>query len=153
MKTLVTMTNIRRKMRMNIKFKALAAALAAVTALSCASVTAFADKLKTVDGIRYRYSDSGQQVGKYTGWAKTSKGRYYYKDGVKVRNTWIKNKKGEYRYLGSDGRMVTGWYDVKQGKEGRFSWFDDNGVWDEQTYYSRYNEYEGFGNTVTIKVA
>ena len=33
---------------MNIKFKALAAALAAVTALSCASVTAFADRLKTV---------------------------------------------------------------------------------------------------------
>ena len=54
------MTDIRRKMRMNIKFKALAAALAAVTALSCASVTAFADKLKTVDGIKYRYSDSGE---------------------------------------------------------------------------------------------
>ena len=147
------MTDIRRKMRMNMKFKALAVALTAVTALSCTSATAYADKLKTVDGVTYRYSDSGDVKGKYIGWAKTSKGRYYYKDGVKVRNTWIKNKKGEYRYLGSDGRMVTGWYDVKQGKEGRFSWFNENGVWDGQTYYSRYDEYEGFGNTVTIKVA
>ena len=97
------MTDIRRKMRMNIKFKALAAALAAVTALSCASVTAFADRLKTVDGVTYRYSDSGEAKGKYTGWAKTSKGRYYYKDGVKVRNTWIKNKKGEYAILAATG--------------------------------------------------
>ena len=131
----------------------MAATLAAVTALSCTSATAFADRLKTVDGVTYRYSDSGDVNGKYTGWAKTSKGRYYCKDGVKVRNTWIKNKKGECRYLGSDGRMVTGWYDVKQGKEGRFSWFNENGVWDGQTYYSHYDEYEGFGNTVTIKVA
>ena len=91
---------------------------------------------------------------KQNGWYTSADGsRYYYKNGVKVRKTWIKNKKGEYRYLGSDGRMVTGWYDVKQGKEGRFSWFNENGVWDGQTYYSRYNEYEGFGNTVTIKVA
>ena len=66
---------------------------------------------------------------------------------------YVKNKKGEYRYLGSDGRMVTGWYEVKHGKEGRFSWFNENGVWDGQTHYSRYDEYEGFGNYVKVKVS
>ena len=152
MMTLVTMTDIRRKMRMNIKFKALAVALAAVTALSCASVTAFADKLKTVDGVTYRYSDNGEAKGKYTGWAKTSKGRYCYKDGVKLKNKWIKDSKGRYRYLDKYGRMVTGWYEISRGG-GKYSWFDENGYWDGNSYCSKYSDAVRFGTYVRIKVS
>ena len=93
--------------------KLTAAALAAITAMSCAGVTAFADKLKTVDGTLYRYSDSGEQVGKYTGWVKTSKGRYYYRDGVKLKSRWISVKGKRTYFLRKDGRMATG--DVKIG--------------------------------------
>ncbi len=139
---------------MKRKLKVFAAALAAVTAMTCASVTACADSLKTVDGVTYRYSDSGAEKGKFTGWATAKNGtKYYYKDGVRLKNTWIKNKQGLYRCVDKKGRMVTGWAEVKMGKEGRFSWFGDNGVWDGKTYYSRYSEAEKFGNTVKIKVS
>ncbi|MBP3856878.1 MAG: hypothetical protein IK990_14840 [Ruminiclostridium sp.] len=50
---------------MRKSIRSLAAVLAAITAMSCANVTAFADKLKTVDGIKYRYSDSGEQLGTF----------------------------------------------------------------------------------------
>ena len=122
---------------MKKSFKLIAAALAAITAMSCTSATAFADKLKTVDGVTYRYSDSGEQVGKYTGWAKTSKGKRYYKNGVMYKNKWIKTKSGKYYYAGSDGYMRTGWARVTRGK-GLYSYFDKNGVWDGKTYYKGY---------------
>ena len=115
----------------------LSAALAAITVMSCASVPAFADKLKTVDGVTYRYSDSSQQVGKYTGWAKTSKGKRYYKNGIVYKNKWIKTKAGKYYYAGSDGYMRTGWAKVSVGK-GNYSYFDKNGIWDGKVYYKGY---------------
>ena len=117
--------------------KILSAALAAITVMSCASVPAFADKIKTIDGVTYRYSDSGQQVGKYTGWAKTSKGKRYYKNGIVYKNKWIKTKAGKYYYAGSDGYMRTGWAKVSVGK-GNYSYFDKNGVWDGKVYYKGY---------------
>lgn len=116
--------------------KVAAAALAAVTAISCTGVTACADKLKTVDGIKYRYSDSGEQLSTYTGWTKTSKGRRYYKDGVMYTNSWIKTKKGYY-YAGKDGYMRTGWAKFTRG-EGVYSYFDENGLWDGKTHYAHY---------------
>ena len=122
---------------MKKSFKLIAAALAAITAMSCTSATAFADKLKTVDGVTYRYSDSGEQISKYTGWAKTSKGKRYYKNGVMYKNKWIKTKSGKYYYAGSDGYMRTGWARVTRGK-GFYSYFDKNGVWDGKTYYKGY---------------
>ena len=100
--------------------KLIAAALAAITALSCASVAAFADKLKTVDGVTYRYSDSGEVKGKYTGWAKTSKGRVYYKNGVKLKKCWLKvNGKRAY-YLKSNGLMAVGDVEFKNGRTYHF---------------------------------
>ncbi|MBP3855378.1 MAG: hypothetical protein IK990_07205 [Ruminiclostridium sp.] len=92
---------------MKRSIKLLAAALAAITAMSCTSATAFADTLKVVDGVTYRYSDSGEQLGKYTGWAKTSKGKVYYKNGVKVtKNTTIKG----IRYKFNKNGICTGKY-------------------------------------------
>ena len=117
--------------------KIIAASLAAVTAMSCASAAAFADKLKTVDGITYRYSDSGEQTEKYTGWTRSSKGRRCYKNGVMYKNKWIKTKSGKYYYAGKDGYMRTGWAAVTRG-QGIYSYFDKNGVWDGKTYFNGY---------------
>ena len=100
--------------------KLIAATLAAVTALSCASVNAFADKLKTVEGVTYRYTDSGEAKGKYTGWAKTSKGRYYYKDGVKLKSKWLSVKGRKTYYLLSSGKMATGDVFFKNGRTYHF---------------------------------
>ena len=90
-----------------------AAALAAIAAMSCTSATAFADKLKTVDGVTYKYSDSGEQIGKYSGWAKTSKGRRYYKNGVLCKNKWLKFKSGKWFYFDENGYMATGWTHIE----------------------------------------
>ncbi len=109
---------------MKISFKLTAAALAAITSMSCASVTAYADKLKTVDGTLYRYSDSGEVKGKYTGWVKTSKGRYYYKNGKKIKNKWLKLNGQPTYYLGKNGRAMTGPVYLSNGA---LYHFDDNG--------------------------
>ena len=105
---------------MKKSFKTFAAALAAITAMSCTSATAFADKLKVVDGVTYKYSDSGEQKGKYTGWAKNSKGKVYYKNGVKLKNCWLKvNGKRAY-YLKSNGLMAVGDVEFKNGRTYHF---------------------------------
>ena len=110
---------------MKKSFKILAAALAAITAMSCTSATAFADKFKTVDGVTYLYSDTGSQKGKYTGWAKAKSGaKYYYKDGVKLKNKWLKVKGKKTYYLQSNGKMAIG--DV-YFSNGRIYHFDDKG--------------------------
>ncbi len=88
------------------------------------------------------------------GWVTGRSGaKYYYKNGVRVKNTWIKSKNGKYRYVDADGKMVTGWADVKRGKDGRFSWFDENGYWDGNTYPSKYSDEVRFGTYVSIKVS
>lgn len=92
------------------RLRAFAALLAAVTAMSCTSATVFADTLRTVDGIRCRYSDSGELLGKYTGWAKSKSGnRYYYIDGVKVtKNTVINGTRWKFAKNGVCGGKFTG---------------------------------------------
>lgn len=126
-----------RKNIMKKSFKILSAALAAITVMSCTSATAFADKIKTIDGVRYLYSDSGENKGKYTGWAKTSKGKRYYNKGIMCNNRWLKTQKGKYYYAGNDGYMRTGWAKVSRGK-GNYSYFNKNGVWDGKVYYTGY---------------
>ena len=122
------------------RIKKLAAAIAAsVIALNMAlasSAVISADSIKTIDGVKYRYSDSGEQLGKYTGWTRAAKGRRYYKNGVMYKNRWIKTKKGYY-YAGKDGYMRTGWTHVTRG-EGAYSYFDENGLWDGKAYYTGY---------------
>ena len=102
---------------MKRKFKLLAAALAAITAMSCTSATAFADKLKVVDGVTYKYSDSGEQKGKYTGWAKNSKGNYYYQNGIKVKkNTTINGVRYKFDKTGLCTGKFTGWTKSTSGR-------------------------------------
>ncbi|MBP5604084.1 MAG: hypothetical protein J6X60_00870 [Ruminiclostridium sp.] len=94
--------------------KLMAAALAAVAAMSYASATAFADKLRTVDGVTYRYSDTGEQLGTYTGWTQNSVGKRYYINGILIKNKWLKMKSGKRFYVDEDGYMLIGWTHVGQ---------------------------------------
>ncbi len=107
-------------------FRLFAAALAVITALSCTSVTAFADKLKTVDGVKYRCSESGEQIEKYTGWTKTKSGkRYYYEDGVRVtKNTTINGVR--WKFAGNG---------VCKGKFTGFTWAtNENMKYNDEDY-------------------
>ncbi len=104
--------------------KILSAALAAITVMSCASVPAFADKLKTVDGVTYRYSDSGEQLGTYSGFALSISGRRYYKNGALVKNKWLKTASGKRYYAGSNGILYTGWHKFTNG----WHWFNEKGI-------------------------
>lgn len=126
--------------------KLLAASLAAITAMSCTSATTFADKIKTVDGVRYLYSDSGVNKGKYTGWAKSSKGKMYFKNGIKVtKNTTINGIRYKFSSDGYCLGKFTGW---TKSSSGRRYW--KNGVmyknkWvkssDGKYYYAGSNGY------------
>ena len=94
---------------MKKKIKALVSALTAAAILACSSVPAYADKVKTVDGLLYRYSDSGVKLGKYTGWAKNAGGdRFYYKNGVKLRSCWLCVNGRKTYYIQKNGTMATG---------------------------------------------
>ena len=99
--------------------------VAVAMVVNICSVTVFADKLNTVDGITYRYSDSGEAKGKYTGWAKAKNGaKYYYKDGVKLTSKWLTVKGEKTYYLRNNGKMATG--DVLF-TNGRTYHFNENG--------------------------
>ncbi len=105
--------------------KAIAAAAAAAVIMFCSAVSASADRIKTVSGIMYRYTDSGALTGKYTGWAKTKSGaRYYYKDGEMIKNKWIAVKGQKTYYLRSSGKAATGCVNFKNGNMYHFG---DNG--------------------------
>ena len=71
---------------------------------------------------------------------------------MRVKNTWIKDKKGRYRYIDKTGKMAVGWCEVSRG-DGRFSWFDENGYWDGNSYCSKYSDAVRFGTYVRIKVS
>lgn len=89
------------------------------------TVCASADSLKTVDKLLYRYSDSGENLGKYTGWAKSAKGkRYYYKNGVRVtKNTVIHGIRYKFDKNGVCTGKYTGFVTSSKGKR-----FYQNGV-------------------------
>ena len=126
--------------------KLCAALLSLVLTSSTLSVSAYADKLKISEGIVYRYTDDNQKVGVYTGWAKTSAGKRYYRNGILLKNAVIRLSDKKRYCFGSDGYMVTGWkkfgkgwhYFDESGTEvigdvsinGKDFFFSDSGVWD-----------------------
>ena len=77
-------------------------------------------KNSTIDGVRYIFNKYGKCEGKYTGWAKNSKGKVYYKDGVKVtKNTTI----GGVRYkFSSDGYCKGKFTGFTKSSQGRKYW-------------------------------
>ncbi|MGN0553455.1 MAG: hypothetical protein ACI4I1_08725 [Oscillospiraceae bacterium] len=128
------------------------AVIISATLMINTAVMVSADTIKTVNGIAYRYSDSGEQTGKFTGWAKNSKGRRYYKNGVLYKNKWIKLKSGKRFYAGEDGYLTLGWYKTDNGWcyfneangemsvgeteiNGKTYTFSENGIWDGLSDY------------------
>lgn len=98
---------------MKKSLKLSAAMLAISIALSGMSVVSFADKLKTVNGVKYVYSDDGKLKGKYSGWNTAKSGtKYYYKDGVRVKNSWLKEKGVRTYYVDNKGKAVVGYYNL-----------------------------------------
>lgn len=103
------------------------AILAALAAIGSLTVSASADSLKRVDKVMYRYSDSGENLGEYTGFAKTEDGRrWYYKKGVLVRDEWIETDSGKRYYAAKDGTLLTG----KKAVGDKIYTFDKRGRWD-----------------------
>ncbi len=98
--------------------KVFALFLSVFMAVGSFTVSTHADCLKKTNGITYRYSDSGENVGEYTGWAKSSKGkRYYYKNGIRVtKNTVINGIRYKFNQNGVCTGKYTGFVTTSKGK-------------------------------------
>lgn len=104
-----------------MKAKIIPALAAAVVTVSCMSINTYADKLTTRDGLKYVVSDSGEEKGLYTGWAKSGDNKYYYKNGVMKKDCWL-NSKGTRKYLiREDGTLAKGWVLI----DNRWHYFDE----------------------------
>lgn len=65
-------------------------------------------KATTIDGVLYKFDKNGVCGGKYSGWAKTKTAKYYYKNGTKMKNCWIKSNGKKTYYLLKSGKMAVG---------------------------------------------
>lgn len=59
-----------------------------------------------IGGVRYKFTSDGVCEGKYTGWTKSSNGRRYWKDGILIRNRYLRTKSGT-RYYADENGYVT----------------------------------------------
>lgn len=107
-----------------MKLKKILAASAALLAMTFAPVNVFADTLAERDGLKYLISDSGEDLGLYSGWTKKGDDHYYYKDGVRKKNCWLTSNGEKKYFLQADGTRATGKVTVN-GVEYEF---DSNGV-------------------------
>lgn len=105
----------------NIK-KTISAIMAAAVIFGTAATPVSADKLKTTDGVIYKYDDDSNLIGEFSGWAKTDGISRRYADG-KPYTGWLKNKDGSYKYV-LDGYIVKGEMPIKN----KVYTFDENGV-------------------------
>ena len=97
--------------------KSLVAVLAILTISEALNAVTFADSLKTISNVTYKYSDNGDCVGKYTGWAKNSEGKCYYKNGVKVtKSTNINGVRYKFNEKGICTGKYTGWAKNSEGR-------------------------------------
>lgn len=89
-----------------------------VAALSLSlSVSVFADSIRTVDGVAYRISEENERVEVYTGWAKSQKGKSYYKKGkVVTKSTVIDGVRYRFSSDGICQGKYTGWTKSSEGK-------------------------------------
>lgn len=128
---------------MKRSLKLTAAAFAAMTAISCMGLSSFADKVKIVDGTAYRYSESGEQKGVFSGWKKTANGKMFYKNGVLIRNKWVIKKSGARFYLNAEGIAETGW--VHTGKAWYYVDAQNGALTGEQTLGGHVYSFSGKG--------
>lgn len=107
-----------------MKVKKIIAIAAAVFTMSCMTVNVCADTLEDRDGLKYRISDSGENLGLYSGWTTRGDERYYFKDGVRKKNCWLTSKGKRKYFLQANGTLATG----KVTIEGVEYEFDGKGV-------------------------
>ena len=93
--------------------------IAAVTALMCMCMGAGADYYVTSGGKVYSYYDNGVCKGLFTGWMSKGADRYYYRNGVMKKSTWLKLKGVRTYYLRKTGKMAVGDVTIS-GKEYTF---------------------------------
>lgn len=84
------------------------AAAAAVLTVSCMTASVCADTLEERDGLKYRISESGEDMGLYSGWTTRGGKRYYFKDGERKKNCWLTSKGKRKYFLQADGTLATG---------------------------------------------
>ncbi len=65
-----------------------------------------ATKPCVIKGVFYKFDQSGVCKGKYTGFAKISKGTVYYKNGVRVRNKTLITKNGTRYKADKNGILI-----------------------------------------------
>lgn len=103
-------------------FKMTVSALLATVMLGAAAVPAYADSVKKIDGVLYRFNDDNVSVGEYSGWVRQNGKRLRYQDGLPYTG-WLKNKDGSRKYC-MDGYLVTGEIQMNN----RLYTFDENGI-------------------------
>lgn len=111
--------------------KAVSAALAAAVIFGAAALPAYADSVKKIDGVLYRFNDDRVSVGEYSGWVRQNGKRVRYQDGLPYTG-WLKNKDGSKKYC-MDGYPVTGDIQMIGEKDGirtngKIYTFDENGI-------------------------
>lgn len=107
-----------------MKVKQILALAAAVLTMFCMSVNIYADTLTERDGLKYLISDSGEDKGLYTGWTKKGDDYYYYKNGERIKNSWLASNGVRKYFMQADGTRATGKVTI-QGVEYEF---DEKGV-------------------------
>lgn len=93
-------------------------AIAAALTMCCTPVNVCADTLAKRDGLVYRVADSGEES-LYSGWTKRGEDRYFYKDGVMMKNRWVTSKGVRKYFLQADGKCAVGKMTI-QGVEYEF---------------------------------
>lgn len=91
-----------------MKMRNLIALCAAAAMMTGMTANVYADTLETRDGLKYRISDNGEDMGLYSGWTSRDGKRYYYKDGEMKRNCWLTSGGEKEYYLTGSGEAATG---------------------------------------------
>lgn len=91
-----------------MKMRTLIALCAAAAMMTGMTANVYADTLETRDGLKYRISDNGEDMGLYSGWTSRDGKRYYYKDGEMKRNCWLTSGGEKKYYLTGSGEAATG---------------------------------------------
>lgn len=91
-----------------MKMRNLIALCAAAAMISGMTANVYADTLETREGLKYRISDTGEDMGLYSGWTSRDRKRYYYKDGEMKRNCWLTSGGEKKNYLTDSGEAATG---------------------------------------------
>lgn len=120
---------------MNKFKKVISAAMAAAVIFGTMAVPAYADSVKKIDGVLYRFNDDMVSVGEYSGWVRQNGKRVRYHNGLPYTG-WLKNKDGSRKYCLS-GCPVTGEMQIGRTLNGTavsdmlYS-FDENGILTEK---------------------